>query len=182
MPSTGCKDANQRGGPPRPENCHSVQYRPTKCSEIFAQRGIPSLMKLDVEGSEWPCVHALQRLRSSCRPRYLIIEASSQFDLDLLLRLGYDSFKWVRQINHMDVWGASSGPFGEFGWDCQTGYRWRSASNTTALFSTLYPHKRMQGTGTSPPQSDEEAHETRRLCGGWADLHARHRTYASTAW
>lgn len=196
--STGCKDAKQAyPGSPRPENCDVVSYRPMRCAELFAQYGHPFLLKLDVEGAEWPCVRALQPMRAACRPRYIIIEENPELDLGLLVRLGYDSFKWIRQMDHAQVWGWSSGPFGEFGRDCQTGYRWRSASDAAALVVALYEHKpryrqtvqsarraeRLAASGgssaattrsSSPWLSATKASEAREACGGWADLHARH--------
>ena len=189
-PGVGCRDAAMKyDGVPRPENCKQVEYRPVQCSKVIAEYGAPFLMKLDVEGSEWPCVRALEPLRSSCRPRYLIIEEGPKLDLALLFRLGYDSFKWVRQGGHSGVWGDSSGPFGEFGWDCETGYRWRSAHNVSALVGLLYEGKPFfrnlldttrREREAGPPVSEARAREVRARCAGWADLHARQRS--ARAW
>jgi hypothetical protein len=164
-----------------------------RCSQLFVEHGSPFLLKLDVEGAEWPCVRALRRIRSTCRPRYVVVEASHRIDLALLVRLGYDSFKWVNQMNHIGVWGASSGPFGEFGVDCETGYRWRNASNTSALITALFEDRKPQYQPTTLPASwptspqaaaarRRRAVASRRWCHGWADLHARHSTVSSTAW
>jgi len=153
--ATGCRG---RGKDPSPkdENCHKILVKTTSCADILRKHGVPLIMKLDVEGGEWGCVRSLKELNA--KPSYIVVERSPRFDLDLLVDLGYDSFKYVNQgFTESSEWGVTSGPMGEYGLDCQLKWNWRNAADLAKV--------------------NQMAHKSPDLVPGclvWADIHARH--------
>jgi len=102
-------------------------------ASVLARYGVPYYAKLDVEGSELPCVRALRDAPE--RPRFVSLEvdyldrARSVAALDELVSLGYARFKVIEQGRHAPLsaersqhegspidyvfTGDSTGPFGE---------------------------------------------------------------------
>ena len=149
-----------------PDNCIALPINASRCRTLFHTYGVPKLLKVDVEGAEMACIGDLQHFRQ--RPAYVVQEAlhprsvhwNQSFAMFELL--GYTGFKWVNQRNFQGVWGRSSGPFGEFGIDCEWQWKWRPLRSLRRLVSSL---RLKVVSGTS----------ARASCEVWADLHARHR-------
>ena len=193
-PTTWRKGKTSSSGDGIGHDCDVHQVRAEKCATLYRQYGIPLLLKLDIEGSEWACIDALRQ--GTRRPSYLAMEAGPYNPAlyDLLNALGYRNFKWV---GHQDLfnamggaegWGASSGPIGEAALDCVGGYSWRDLGNMTRLHSMVSPRGR-QSLHLSPTlpakrtwRQDIRTSESQVLerCGSWADLHARHRVVHET--
>ena len=182
--AVGCRSAKWHEGKGSAQSvgighdCDVRQVRAESCAGLYRQYGMPLLLKLDIEGSEWACIDALrQGIR---RPSYLAMEAAPYNPAlyDLLSALGYKNFKWVSQQALLDTtggaegWGASSGPIGETALDCVFGYSWRDLGRMTLLHSMASPSRLVkrawrQDLGSLGPREIER-------CGPWADLHARH--------
>lgn len=69
--------------------------------QVIREYGMPHYMKIDIEGCDMVCIDALKRFQS--RPDYISIEsdktgfAKVKDEIDVLVELGYDSFKAVEQ-------------------------------------------------------------------------------------
>jgi FkbM family methyltransferase len=109
----------------------TIRVKAIDFAQCLEQYGIPHYLKADIVGSETICLRALLNFRN--QPDYLSIRSEKlvfrklEFEFDLLERLGYSSFKAVKQdfesvraqlpsLNgpkfHSFEEGAS-GPFGE---------------------------------------------------------------------
>jgi len=70
-------------------------------SDVLAEHGIPYYLKIDIEGSDLLCLHALKSVPS--RPKFVSIEsatvrwADALEEFSLLRELGYSKFKLVQQ-------------------------------------------------------------------------------------
>lgn len=164
-------------------DCEVTNVRTASCAALFERYGMPLLLKLDIEGSEGPCIRALRK--GTIRPAYLAIEAGSYDPMLylLLVALGYNNFKWVDQealskrTHGAKGWGISSGPIGEAALDCHFGYSWRSSLSMVRLHSIVSPRRAQVGKSAPPRPALEHNVSAAQLssCGSWADIHARHR-------
>lgn len=185
-------------------DCDEHLVKASSCRELFVTYGVPTLLKLDIEGSERPCIDALLQVES--RPSYIVMEAPGLPRMaDVCARLhalGYDAFKWVDQaaVEAVHQWGRSSGPMGEFALDCHHGYGWRTLPSLVRLhryiayqtwrrrngtsfdadFHTtlgkLTPHILLPSSNRTAAQMPADAARCTNLASaGWADVHARHR-------
>jgi len=150
-------------------DCDERPVRGESCASLFATYGTPLVLKLDIEGSEGPCIDAL--LQGSRRPSYLVMETmpySRAVGVYATLRdLGYDSFKWVDQTRLKDAgWGETSGPFGEGARDCHLGYAWREYKSLTRW------HRVADALGRG--RNEDVPTDALGCRPGWADVHARH--------
>ncbi len=79
----------------------AVDVLAVRFAELLRETGMPSFMKIDIEGSDMLCVHAL--LGFEQRPQSLSIESHKadwrriEQEFALLERLGYDRFAVVQQ-------------------------------------------------------------------------------------
>ena len=70
-------------------------------SQAIRECGIPHYMKIDIEGCDMLCIHTLKRFQ--LRPDFISIEsdktdfAKVKGEIDVLVELGYDSFKAIEQ-------------------------------------------------------------------------------------
>src|SRR5262249_12527349 len=70
-------------------------------SDALAEHGIPYYLKIDIEGSDLLCLHALKSAAS--RPKYVSIEsatvrwADALEEFSVLCELGYSKFKLIQQ-------------------------------------------------------------------------------------
>ena len=132
--SWGCRIA----GPPEKAGpgpyCDVVEVPLKPCLDLYAEYGVPWLLKLDFESPEGQqaCIAALHRVRLAERPRYII--DAEQDNILTLIDLGYTRFKLVCQEDDVKAvdWGHSSGPFGEFGQDAELKWKWRVFDTTKA--------------------------------------------------
>ena len=154
-------------------DCDERPVRGESCMALFATYGTPLLLKLDIEGSEGPCIDAL--LQGTRRPSYLVMETMPHSRAvgvyAKLHALGYESFKWVDQTRLKGAgWGETSGPFGEGARDCHLGYAWRSLPSLLRWHRAAEALKR---DGSSAVAVPADAAGCRKAT--WADVHARHR-------
>jgi FkbM family methyltransferase len=100
-------------------------------ASLINSYGCPRYLKIDIEGADMLCVHALSQFK--CRPKYISFESTKtswsdlKKEFDELERLGYSKFKVIDQQKHTSgtymtrsgkplyhtFEGGSSGPFGE---------------------------------------------------------------------
>ena len=98
--STEWDSLNSSAGEAKPVDVPAVNF-----SDTLRATGIPSLMKIDVEGADRVCLEAL--LNFEQRPQSLSIEANPHYTdakgldsgFELLQRLGYDRFAIVQQAS-----------------------------------------------------------------------------------
>ena len=172
--NVGCRPANWPAARPNMSSvvgrdCDERHVRGESCAALFATYGTPLLLKLDIEGSEVPCIEAL--LQGERRPSYLVMEtmpyARAKGVYATLRALGYDSFKWVDQTQLRGAgWGETSGPFGEGARDCHLGYAWRP-------YASLQRWHRVADSLARRRTSEVPTDATGRGY-AWADVHARH--------
>jgi hypothetical protein len=151
------------------------------CADIFERYGVPLLLKLGIEGSQWPCINALRH--GLLRPSYLSMEAqqhNTEWLYKLLQSLGYTSFKWVSQaaLNRtrgLHGWGASSGPIGEAALDCHFGYGWRDYASIKELHASIEDTRENRKRNNEDSERDRRRNKHRMRCGRLANVHARHR-------
>jgi FkbM family methyltransferase len=162
--SIGCRSCT----PPYPEDpskttCSQPKVLATPCASVFKQHGTPTYFKLDIEGAEAGCYHAM-RNNEVYRPRYLSAEVGDDKLVDVLIGLGYQSFKLVRQKSGI------SGEWGDAAQDCRTAGLWRSQAGA---------RQELQGIFTKGPAPNDPCPGA-NVGGNWYDLHASrlvHQTY-----
>lgn len=203
--AVGCRTKDwprtREGGVAVGRDCDVRAVRAESCAMLFATYGVPTILKLDIEGSESPCVEAI--LQGTQRPSYVVIESqpleTAASTYARLHAAGFDRFKWVDQKALVSVpdWGESSGPVGEGALDCHFRYSWRNLSSLVRWHIRLHRN-------TAPPRAAggevaaaierlryvlddadvESVRESSQDAGaeahgcpfdGWADVHARHR-------
>ncbi len=181
-----------------------VQVDIADLSEVIAQFGMPHYMKIDIEGVDLECLQVLERFES--RPHYVSIESEKQSfnrlvrEVDLLRRLGYDSFKAVQQgrvhrqreprpplegeYSGMSLKVGSSGLFGR-----DLPGRWKSQDELLAQYRRIFLGYRLLGDYSFLGSRRSGRWLLRNVsalldgCGfkvprpvpGWYDTHARHR-------
>lgn len=154
--SIGCRSCT----PPYPEDpskfaCVTQQVVAKPCASVFQQFGTPKYVKLDIEGAEAGCYHAI-RQQPKFRPAYLSAEVGSADLVDTLIGLGYKSFKLVRQKSGI------SGEWGDNALDCRTGKLWRSQPGA---------RQELQGVFQKGPNPADPC-PGNQVGGSWYDLHA----------
>jgi FkbM family methyltransferase len=88
---------NERKGKPS----QAVEVETIDFIAALRQYGIPHYLKIDIEGMDMMCVHALERFRE--RPDYVSIESDKTSferiasEIETLSALGYDAFQAVEQ-------------------------------------------------------------------------------------
>ena len=95
-----------------------IKVRAVTFDSILREHGVPHYLKLDIEGSELPCVTALRLFAE--RPIFLSLEIDyiacdrAHEALEELVALGYSRFKVIPQADHGPEFEVgSSGPFGD---------------------------------------------------------------------
>lgn len=154
--------------PPYPEDptkaaCTTPKVLATPCASVFKQHGTPKYFKLDIEGAEAGCYHAMRQM-PNMRPAYLSAEVGDAKLVDTLSALGYNSFKLVRQKSGI------SGEWGDAAWDCRTGNLWRSKDGA---------RQELQGIFTKGPVPNDPCPGS-AVGGSWYDVHAsvlQHQTW-----
>ena len=161
-------------------------------SDVLAEHGIPYYLKVDIEGSDLLCLHALKLFRP--RPKYVSIEsatvqwADALEEFSLLRALGYSKFKLVQQrdipkqrcpnppaegryVDHRFEKG-SSGLFGD-----ELPGEWMSEREALKSYRTKFLRYRLVGDESLLWRSKYGQHlynryATRLLRVGWYDTHA----------
>ena len=70
--------------------CAEIRVPTTTCLALIREHGLPTVLKVDIEGLDRACVESLAA-DPAARPRYVMIEDKSA--MDLLTSLGYTRFK-----------------------------------------------------------------------------------------
>jgi FkbM family methyltransferase len=73
---------------------HAIQVTQQPFREVLEEHGLPRYCKIDIEGSEPPCLDALS---AGFRPSFISVELTSHPSLDRLAAIGYDRFKIIDQ-------------------------------------------------------------------------------------
>lgn len=155
---------------------NKVRVQCSNITEIIKQWGEPYYIKVDVEGSEAVVINEL--MKSRIFPPYLSVSGGA-IHIDLLLKNGYDSFKYIPQedVNKItprfppregvyvdrEFEIGSSGPFGE-----DTPGEWDTYESIYVKVSQLMNSNNL---GINPNMQ----------CGSakWHDLHVRHQAFES---
>ena len=165
-----------------------VEVRYTTLAEIYREHGAPYYMKIDIEGADMTCVHALKALE---RPSYLSIEVEKRdfdkfkADVRALEELGYRQFQLVQQelvpfarpptparegrdVQHRFEFGSS----GLFGRDLPD--RWVDSATLIAAYEkTVRQHATFGDQGLGRTWIGRQVLRVLRLYPGWHDLHCR---------
>lgn len=154
--SIGCRScAPPYQEDPTKSSCTTPQVLATPCASVFQKHGTPKYFKLDIEGAEAGCYHAM-RTNPPFRPAYLSAEVGDAKLVDTLIGLGYKSFKLVAQKSGI------SGEWGDAALDCRTGNLWRSQPGA---------RQELQGIFTKAPFPGDPCPGS-AVGGSWYDLHA----------
>jgi len=154
--SVGCRSCNS----PHAEDmtkasCGPQQVLATPCASVFAQHGTPKYFKLDIEGAETGCYHAMKQ-QPNYRPAYLSAEVGDDKLIDTFIGLGYKSFKIVRQKSGI------SGTWGDAAVDCRTANLWRSPDGSRQELQAIFK-KAVDPNDPCPGMA---------VGGSWYDVHA----------
>ncbi len=79
---------------------HQVDVRCSRLDSIFAERGVPYYLKIDIEGNDSLCV---DHLTSNDMPKYVSFETGGIAALHRLKELGYTHFKCIRQYSNLPL-------------------------------------------------------------------------------
>jgi len=118
--------------------CVQIPVRAMPCSVVFTSFGQPFYLKLDIEGAEPGCFDAM--LAKEARPflpQFVSSEITELSYLDKLYKIGFRSFKLVRQDSLHSGAGSHSGPWGNNALDCRQGASWRTYEEVRKEFSTI---------------------------------------------
>lgn len=91
------------GGPSEQILVPCIQFE-----EVLRRHGSPVYLKIDIEGADMLCVHALESLNPAARPRFISLESDKNSwrdlrnEFDALERLGYSRYQVVNQKKHRD--------------------------------------------------------------------------------
>mmetsp|Transcript_3080 Transcript_3080/g.4795 ORF Transcript_3080/g.4795 Transcript_3080/m.4795 type:complete len:282 (+) Transcript_3080:90-935(+) len=149
-------------------SCKEIDVPVKTCADIVKSHssiGYPLYMKIDIEGRDVACIESLKN--TTVRPKYLSIEQGganipelSRY-LDVLESLGYKHFKLVDQRPFDTPGFQSSGPFGEFAQDIETGLQFRTKQQ-------LLSGKECDGNSHLIKQDFGSKSDT-----AWCDIHAK---------
>lgn len=139
--------------------CKRIEVDTQTCADIVRKFGRGDFMKIDIEGLDRKCLESLKTVEETVRPTFVSIENVWEYDVNLLLELGYVKFKVVNQAAlQVDVSQEDeghSGPWGDEAEDVVSGRNWRSADQV--LKSLPLP---------------ESITIRGKMYKGWYDLHA----------
>lgn len=162
--SIGCRHPCNGPTTENPANCQQVNVLAKPCASVFQQHGTPMYFKLDIEGAEAGCYHAMEGLPATGRPYFLSAEVGDAKLPDKLASLGYLSFKVVRQNSGV------SGDWGDAAHDCRVGAQWRSLDGA---------RQELQGILTGQRAANDPCPGS-QVGGSWYDLHASFKPH--TTW
>jgi FkbM family methyltransferase len=93
------KDNATKGG----ESATPLLVPTVRFGDLLSKHATPFCVKIDIEGNDTLCLHELER--SSALPTYVSFEGSdgTAADLEFLMKLGYNSFKCVRQNDWREI-------------------------------------------------------------------------------
>lgn len=155
--------------------CQAVQVSSTRCADLFTEYGTPHYLKLDIEGAESGCFHALKTLAQMesriSLPKLVSAEVSSPEYIDELHNLGYTKFKLVRQDKLIIDNHSSSGPWGDKAMDCRTGATWRTYQQVREeMLRVSEPWSGVIGDDPCPKGVEDIKKEGKGTV--WYDVHA----------
>lgn len=112
--------------------CSVTEVTTVACSSLYLKYGVPAVLKVDIEGSEGPCLQALRDQKN--KPQYVVFEKSGDWKgrMKLMIELGYTGMKIVDQRDargRTPRYPTSSGPVGEASMDQEYGSAWRPLSS-----------------------------------------------------
>ncbi len=153
------------------DQCLEVKVPCVAIKELVERYGEPYFVKIDIEGYDLKALRGLKK--SGARPLYVSVENGNRGMVNLLLSMGYDRFKYVKQndlprtilpypplegdyVEHTFIYG-SSGPFGE-----EAPGSWEDAAAVKTRIAKIWDP---EGTARNPDHIDS-VH-------GWFDLHAK---------
>jgi len=118
--------------------CNQIPVKSIPCTGVFSTFGQPQYLKLDIEGAEPGCFQAMQipELKPYL-PEFLSSEITELSYLDTLYKIGFRSFKLVRQDWLHSGVGSHSGPWGNHALDCKAGPAWRTYEEARAEFAQI---------------------------------------------
>jgi FkbM family methyltransferase len=131
----------------RPEyepHCIAHSVPATSCADLFANDfiqsfGDPFYVKLDVEGQDANCIRdIIQGVQEGKwkAPKYI---SSEQPDLEVLAAMRAEGYSAEKKTDNK-FWWHSSGPFGEFANDVESGGRWKTHGTPVQRYN---PHSWM---------------------------------------
>jgi len=83
-------------------DCSQIRVRCARFDSILAEYGMPSYLKIDIEGSDLLCLEGLKSFAEI--PQYLSIESTAGTDtVDRLYDLGYREFKLISQFDLVPI-------------------------------------------------------------------------------
>jgi FkbM family methyltransferase len=159
---------------------------------ILQRHGVPYFLKIDIEGADLLCLHALKEF--DVRPKFLSIESNKlswkklREEFSLLESLGYTSFKAVHQghvprqrppnppkegvfVQHYFEDGGS-GLFGE-----ESPGLWMSRASVMAKYCLIFARYRLFGDNTTGSKIlwklSKRFPQSLRLRPSWYDTHAK---------
>lgn len=154
---------------------HEVDVPCRTLDSIIKEYGTPYYVKIDIEGHDKIALKSLENLTT--RPKYVSVENGNNGMLDILISMGYNSFKYVQQNNvsgvrmpypsregryiHHRFDPGASGPFGE-----ESPGDWLSAASVRKEIAKVWNPE----TGEKNPAHKDDIH-------GWFDLHAKTENY-----
>lgn len=112
--------------------CNRIEVKTATCAQLIRTHGTPQYLKVDVEGMDKTCLHALGDLPLKERPKFVSKENVEPGDLEMLQKLGYNRFKAVNQAFLEDKYKrnpnmrGTSGAWGDEAEDAFVGTRWQS--------------------------------------------------------
>lgn len=83
------------------ESANAITVQTRRFEDVLAEHGVPHYLKVDIEVLDDVCLKALTSVPAPDRPRYVSWEAGVRTlaDLQLMIELGYDRFKSIRQTD-----------------------------------------------------------------------------------
>lgn len=118
--------------------CTAVPVQSIPCGAVFGTFGKPHYLKLDIEGAEPGCFEAMLTPEvKQYLPQFVSSEITELSYLDNLYKIGFRSFKLVRQDALHSGVGSHSGPWGNNALDCRGGASWRTYEEVHAEFSQI---------------------------------------------
>jgi FkbM family methyltransferase len=130
--SSFIKDAGGRGD----DRTIFVEVECVKITDLLSRYGIPHYLKIDIEGYDRKALSTIDPTLYATIPTYISAECHEEGCIDELVRLGYNSFKFISQNDfarqNMEGWSFSRNSSGNFGED--TTEPWVSESMVRDMF------------------------------------------------